>query len=534
MNIAEKRYAVFLDRDGTLIEDRGYLADPSQVHFLPGTIGALRRLQEDFLLFMVTNQAGVAEGVLAPEDVDRVNRHVVERLAEQGIRISAVYTCPHRRSDGCECIKPKPYFLQKAAEEFGVDLRRAFVVGDHPHDVAFAEGVGAQGVYVCTGHGCKHLGELSPDATVVPDIRAAAEWILSRWAPYRMRCGIGHAADILRRSGVVVFPTETVYGLGANAFDRMALARVFEIKKRPTNDPLIVHVADLRHARRLVKNFPSEALALARRFWPGPLTLVLPKIDEIPHLVTAGLPSVAIRVPNHAIALGLLWETGVAVAAPSANIFGQVSPTTAEHAAGQLGDQVDMILDGGPCAVGVESTIVSFCHQRPTLLRPGGVPVEAIEAVIGPLATLSPSEGAALSPGRFPRHYAPRTPLVLTSQPRYPLPRSRVGLLCFGKPAEAGKYAAVESLSETDDLEEAAANLFAAMRRLDALGLEAIAAVAPPEHGLGRAILDRLRRASGAGTATVRLEEACDGAIPGIPPALPVAECAQGVCELRD
>jgi len=493
---APLRPAVFLDRDGTLIEDRGHLAKPEDVVFLPETIGALQRLRDEFQFFIVTNQSGVAEGAISLGDVERVNAHVVSRLAEAGVKISAVYVCPHRRDQGCECIKPNPSFLHQAARDFGISLRHSFVVGDHPHDVALAERAGAQGVYVCTGHGLKHLRELRGDETVVPDIRAAAEWILSRWTPYRMRHHVSSAAEIIRRGGVVVFPTETVYGLGANAFDRHAVARVFEIKNRPRIDPLIVHVADKRHARWLVKDFPAEAWKLAERFWPGPLTLVLPKIDELPDIVTAGLPSVAIRMPCHSLALALLWETGVAVAAPSANLFGRTSPTTAEHAAQQLGDQVDMILDGGPCAVGVESTIVSFCGDKPLLLRPGGLPVEEIEAVVGPLAVPATDEPLPLSPGRLPRHYAPRTPVVLSPDLRSPSSARRVGLLCLEKPRDAGDFAAVEVLSEQGDLQEAAAGLFAAMHRLDGLGLDCIVAQPVPTHGLGKALMDRLTRAS--------------------------------------
>jgi L-threonylcarbamoyladenylate synthase len=508
------RPAVFLDRDGTLIEDRGHLADPGEVVFLPGTINALRRLRDDFLFFIVTNQPGVAEGTISIRDVERINAHVVSRLAEAGLTISAGYVCPHRRVDGCACIKPNPHFLHKAAEDFGISLRHSFVVGDHPHDVELAERAGAQGVYVCTGHGLKHLDELRGNQVVVPDIRAAAEWILSRWPPHRMRHNVGDAAEIIRRGGVVVFPTETVYGLGANAFDRLAVARVFEIKNRPRLDPLIVHVADRRHARCLVKDFPAEAWRLAERFWPGPLTLVLPKIDELPDIVTAGLRSVAIRVPCHAVALALLWETGVAVAAPSANLFGRISPTTAEHAAAQLGTEVDMILDGGPCSIGVESTVVSFCGPNPLLLRPGGLPIEEIEAVVGPLENPSPEEPVPLSPGRLPRHYAPRTPVVLCSDPSSLPSGSRLGLLCLEKPSEADDFAAVEVLSEQGDLHEAAASLFAAMHRLDGLDLDFIVARPLPRRGIGQAVMDRLTRASSQRPAELAIaarKGACDG-----------------------
>jgi L-threonylcarbamoyladenylate synthase len=490
------RPAIFLDRDGTLIEDRGHLADPADVKFLDGTIEALRRLQNDFLFFIVTNQSGVGEGLLTLEDAERVNAHVVVRLAEAGLEISAVYVCPHRRADGCACIKPNPHFLHKAAEDFPVHLRQSFVVGDHPHDVELAERAGAQGIYVCTGHGLKHLDELRGNEVVVPDARAAAEWILSQWPPYRMRHGVDDAARIIRGGGVAVFPTETVYGLGANAFDPQAVARVFEIKNRPRFDPLIVHAADRWHARRLAKDLPADAWRLAERFWPGPLTLVLPKIDSLPDIVTAGLSSVAIRVPNHGLALALLAEAGVPVAAPSANPFGRTSPTTAEHAADQLGDLVDIILDGGPCPVGVESTIVSFCGAKPVLLRPGGLPVEEIEAVIGSLEDPPPDESAPLSPGRLPRHYAPATPVLLCSDLGLLPSGNRLGLLCLQRPPEADDFAAVESLAEDGDLRKAAANLFTAIRRLDALGLDFIVAKPFPNHGKGRAIMDRLTRAS--------------------------------------
>lgn len=179
-NMDRPRPAIFWDRDGTLIEDRGHLSDLGDVVFYPGTINALRRLHDHFLFFMVTNQPGVAEGTIGINDVDRINAHVVTQLANAGITISAVYACPHRRVDQCECIKPNPFFLRKAAKDFQVSLRDSYVVGDHPHDVELAERVGAQGVYVCTGHGLKHLDELQRRQVVVSDIQAAADWILSR------------------------------------------------------------------------------------------------------------------------------------------------------------------------------------------------------------------------------------------------------------------------------------------------------------------------------------------------------------------
>src|SRR4030065_1370155 len=193
---------------------------------------------------------------------------------------------------------------------------------------------------------------------------------------------IHQAAEIIRQGGIVAFPTETVYGLGADAFNPLAVARIFEVKRRPYFDPLIVHVANPADVKKLVKQIPSNAKKLIERFWPGPLTVVLLKKEYIPDIVTAGLPTLAIRMPSHPMALSLIRESNSPIAAPSATLFGYVSPTTAEHVREQLGDQVDLILDGGPCPVGVESTIVSFLEEKPRLLRPGGVSLEEIEFVI--------------------------------------------------------------------------------------------------------------------------------------------------------
>ncbi|MGB7573279.1 MAG: L-threonylcarbamoyladenylate synthase [Thermodesulfobacteriota bacterium] len=308
---------------------------------------------------------------------------------------------------------------------------------------------------------------------------------------------IQRAAEIIKRGGIVAFPTETVYGLGADAFNPLAVARVFEVKKRPSFDPLIVHVADPADVKKLAKEIPSNAKKLTERFWPGPLTIVLLKEENIPDIVTAGLPSLAIRMPNHPMALALIEESKCPIAAPSANLFGYLSPTTAEHVRDQLGDQVDLILDGGPCPVGVESTIVSFLEEEPMLLRPGGVSLEEIESVIGEVGT-SPSEDRPMAPGMLPKHYAPRTPIVLDrNEKNLDLYKDKnIGLLVFQEPVNNLKLHPTEILSKSGDLREAAANLFAAIRRLDALNLDLIVATPIPEVGLGRAIVDRLRHAA--------------------------------------
>ncbi|MFP4562175.1 MAG: L-threonylcarbamoyladenylate synthase [Spirochaetia bacterium] len=310
------------------------------------------------------------------------------------------------------------------------------------------------------------------------------------------RPAIARGADIIRTGGVVAFPTETVYGLGADAYNAEAVARIFEIKGRPRFDPLIVHICDIASAESLAAEFPPQALLLAEKFWPGPLTLILRKRPVIPGIVTAGMPTVAIRMPSHPSALELIRLAGVPIAAPSANPFGRISPTTAEHVREQLADTVDFIINGGPCTVGVESTIVSLAGDKPVLLRPGGTPAEEIEKITGPLTVPERSEGPPESPGRLDSHYAPRTPLYLKADAR-PLPKSaRAGLLAFRTPEETEGFAAVEVLSKKGSLREAAANLFAAMHRLDALDLDVIIADPPPEEGLGRAVNDRLRRAA--------------------------------------
>jgi len=319
--------------------------------------------------------------------------------------------------------------------------------------------------------------------------------------PFSNLVEIQRAVQILKDGGVVAFPTETVYGLGAVALQELAVARIFEIKCRPRFDPLIVHVLDHTWLDRLVVEVPPAARRLAARFWPGPLTLVMPKQDAVPDIVTAGLPAVGVRVPDHPMALQLLKKLDLPLAAPSANPFGQVSPTRPEHVADQLGSEIDLILDGGPCSVGIESTVLGLGSDGPRVLRPGGLPVEEIEAVIGPVkpqsADVEPRHGESLpSPGMLTRHYAPRTRLVIAESESATAPAGRVGLLELGPPSNPSRFTAVETLSDSGDLREAAAGFFAALRRLDGQRLDLIVAVAFPEVGLGRALNDRLRRAA--------------------------------------
>lgn len=300
---------------------------------------------------------------------------------------------------------------------------------------------------------------------------------------------------MLRGGGVAAIPTETVYGLAANAFDARAVARVFEIKARPSFDPLIVHVLDDAMLARVATDIPAEARILVERFWPGPLTVVLPKSAAVPSLVTSGLETVAVRMPAHPVTRRLLEHATVPLAAPSANRFGSLSPTRARHVAAQLGDAPDAIVDGGACEYGVESTIVAF-DGGTRVLRSGAIALEAITAVLPGVSIERSFSGPPLAPGQLAHHYAPaRTPLRLVNEGgAEPAERPRAGLLAFSQ-APSG-YAAVRILSECGDLREAAARLFEALHELDGLGLERIDAEPVPERGLGLAVMDRLRRAS--------------------------------------
>jgi L-threonylcarbamoyladenylate synthase len=308
---------------------------------------------------------------------------------------------------------------------------------------------------------------------------------------------VKQAATIIKKGGLVAFPTETVYGLGADAFNSMAVAQIYEVKKRPKFDPLIVHVSHIGLVEKICSLIPEKARLLMNRFWPGPLTLVLPKSEAVPYIVTAGLNTVAIRMPNHPVALQLIEEARTPIAAPSANIFGYISPTRAEHVQSQMGREIDLILDGGPCSIGIESTILKISHYETILLRAGGLPVEEIEDVIGPIKIQTTNQERPSSPGQLKQHYSPHTPLKVVNLENIVLSdREKAGLLAFKTPKTILPFEKIEVLSPQGDLREAASNLFLCLHRLDKANLDVIYAEALPEVGLGRAIMDRLLKAS--------------------------------------
>jgi L-threonylcarbamoyladenylate synthase len=325
--------------------------------------------------------------------------------------------------------------------------------------------------------------------------------------------GVRRATDNLRAGGLVAFPTETVYGLGAHALDAAAVRGIFQAKGRPANDPVIVHLARSDELERVAHASPS-ALLLAQHFWPGPLTLVLPRQETVPLEVTAGLESVAVRVPAHPVAHALLTAARLPIAAPSANLFSRPSPTRAEHVLHDLGGRIHAVLDGGPTSLGLESTIVDLASGAPRLLRPGGLAAERIEEVLGTklIAVATHGEGPQPAPGLLPTHYAPRAPLVLIAGPperaaaRLEQALSdaleagqRVGAIVLAE--DSGRVPADVSVRVTGSWREpetSAQNLFAALRDLDRAGLDVIFVrdLAEPSHGLGRALADRLRRAA--------------------------------------
>lgn len=304
---------------------------------------------------------------------------------------------------------------------------------------------------------------------------------------------ISRAARLLRRGRLVAFPTETVYGLGADATSDCAVAAIYRAKRRPRNNPLILHVPDLRAAQRLAV-FDERAERLARRFWPGPLTLVLRRRAgvRLSRLLGPALPTLAIRVPDSPVALALLRATRRPLAAPSANRSGAVSPTRAGHVRQSLGGRVAMVLDGGACRVGVESTVLDLSGPTARLLRPGGTSLESLSALVTGIDAASPIERRLASPGLLESHYAPRRAV----RPNAGVPQPGEAYLAFGAPPDGVAPSAMLNLSPSGDLAEAAANLFAMLQALDRPEFTAIAVAPIPEHGLGRAINDRLRRAA--------------------------------------
>jgi L-threonylcarbamoyladenylate synthase len=306
------------------------------------------------------------------------------------------------------------------------------------------------------------------------------------------------AAAILRSGGLVAFPTETVYGVGADATNAEAVRKIFAVKGRPSTNPLICHVPDEQVAQRYAREWPQTASQLARAFWPGPLTLVLPKTDDIPHDVTAGRDTVALRAPNHALTLMLLRIVDRPLAGPSANKSSHVSPTTAQHVRDELGDEVDMILDGGPCDVGIESTVLDLSGDRPTILRPGGVTREQIEASIGSVEVFSGAVDpavAAASPGQQEKHYAPHTPAYRFTGTLW-ADASGAAVILIGAKYRERQIRSARFVEMDGAPQEYARRFYAVLRQLDATAPKAIYIEMPPDEPEWTAVRDRITRAT--------------------------------------
>ncbi len=308
---------------------------------------------------------------------------------------------------------------------------------------------------------------------------------------------IQKGAEIISAGGLVAFPTETVYGLGGNALDPRSVAKIFEAKNRPTFDPLITHIAEWETLDRVADIKESRVYEILRLFWPGALTVIVPKKEIVPDLITSGLPTMAVRMPDHPIALELIRLSTGAVAAPSANPFGFLSPTRAEHVENSLGNRIDMVIDGGPCRVGVESTVLDLTKKIPLVLRPGGLSLEDLQNKLGEVEVFNRTTTSPTAPGQLEMHYSPRKPLHIVDSAEEVTDRSKSGILLFRKRPGTEGFASTEILCESGDPVEAAANLFSALHRLDASEkTEKIYAEKVPLAGIGAAVMDRIYKAS--------------------------------------
>ncbi|WP_396147005.1 L-threonylcarbamoyladenylate synthase [Flavobacterium sp.] len=307
------------------------------------------------------------------------------------------------------------------------------------------------------------------------------------------------AKEILENENLVAIPTETVYGLAGNIYSEKAINKIFKTKNRPFNNPLIVHIHSKELLENIAQEIPEKAKKLAEAFWPGSLTLVLNKKETIPYSITAGKETVAVRVPNHPLTLELLKQLDFPLAAPSANPFGSISPTTSQHVADYFTDTLEMVLDGGNCENGIESTIVGFENEKAILYRLGSISVEDIESIIGPIQIVNKNDSSPNAPGMLSRHYAPKTKTILSENIEYEIknyPTSKIGVLSFKDLNINDENIEKEILSIKGSLKEATSNLYAAMHRLDKKGLDLIIAEKFPENDLGKSINDRLERAT--------------------------------------
>ncbi|MGM0431555.1 MAG: L-threonylcarbamoyladenylate synthase [Spirochaetota bacterium] len=469
------RSAVFLDWDAVAFQQsQQAVAKGQEVSHSHRLVRELGRLSQHHLLCLLCSGESVSE-----------SRDLLQQVRAAGIP----YECWNQRWEDEN--------LKTAADSLEVMPAKAILITNNILHAKHSLRAGFTVLYLLQGERSLQFDDLPADLLLFHTLTEAADWLESHpKGQQSLHEAIKHGAGVIQHGGLTVFPTETVYGLGADALQPEAVAKIFSAKQRPFNDPLITHVASEQQVRMLVQQIPEKAERLMQAFWPGPLTLVMEKSSAVPDIVTAGNPTVAIRMPGNPIALELIQCSGTPIAAPSANTFGKTSPTTAHHVADQLEGAYEAIINGGACRVGVESTVLSLVTDPPTLLRPGGVTIENIEEIIGHITVTGSDEKIIFdSPGMFPSHYAPKTPMIVTPEPQNYAHEPNIAVMLFGPP-QTDYTGKVYVLSARRDPAEAALQLYQTMRNIDREQLRLIVAEKLPSEGLGAAVNDRMNRAS--------------------------------------
>lgn len=389
-------------------------------------------------------------------------------------------------------------FIDRTFQSGITKTPNCFLVSDKKEDLLAAKERNITGFYVLTTKGSRCIGDLPQNFQVFHNLTEVVDRILEKTYNQKENnfCSINEGAENIKNGGLTAFPTETVYGLGASVFYPDSVRKIFELKNRPLFDPLISHISNIEMLKLIADDIKDQAWELIKNFWPGPLTLVFKKRNSVNNIITGNNPTIAVRMPANTVALEFIEKAGSPIAAPSANSFGKTSPTTAKHVIEQLGCKGYLIIDGGACRVGVESTVLLLTTKTPKILRQGGISQERIEKLIGSVNTIeTPLLKTAESPGMLENHYAPETPLLLKELPILENNDPNTGLLLFGD-LSIKSNGPIENLSPEGNLEEAATKLYSAIRRLDKLKLKRIIAYSLPNKGMGRAINDRIKKAS--------------------------------------
>ncbi len=501
----KKNKAVFLNGDGAITENLD-INFPDKIKSHSEIFDALKIISEyNFLIFIIANQRTTSGKFISKNELEKVPK-LIQQLNAKSIKIVEIFA--HDSNHNCEYRKSPTYFLRKAIEKYDINLKDSYIIGNHPSNFIMTQKYPIKSLYLLSGNGLKYRNEAEKtNAKILPDILSAAEFIQINENLQKIYNNnneleekILQASLVIKNNGTVVMPTETVYGLAANAENRKAVEKIFSIKKRPSYDPLIVHISNFEMLNKIVLEIPAKAKILMENLWPGPLTIVLRKKQIIPDIVTANLPSVAVRMPMHPIALKLIEYSGP-IAAPSANLFSQLSPTRYSDISKEIIQNANFAINGGDCIKGLESTIISFLNEdKPQLLRAGSISVEKIERLIGKISIKKSSTQSSEAPGMQKKHYSPKTPIFIIKSPNDISDEKKIksALLSFKKisPKQVSQFKITKLLTSDCDFRKAAAQLYSTLAELDKLKLKAIYTILPKKKGLGLAIADRLIRAS--------------------------------------